>query len=217
MKENYQLILDKTLEKIKTADKKPTLLIHSCCAPCSSYVLEYLSKFFDITVFYYNPNISPAEEFEKRAKEQCRLIEEMLPDSGIKTVIADYDANEFFETVKGLENEPEGGERCKKCFALRLEKTAELAKKQNFDFFTTTLTISPHKNAQILNETGKEAALKYGVNYLFSDFKKKNGYRRSCELSEQYGLYRQNYCGCIFSKIEAQKRENEKLKTKSEE
>ena len=217
MNENYQLILDKTLEKIKTADKKPTLLIHSCCAPCSSYVLEYLSGFFDITVFYYNPNISPAEEFEKRAKEQCRLIEEMLPDSGIKTVIADYDANEFFETVKGLENEPEGGKRCKKCFALRLEKTAELAKKQNFDFFTTTLTISPHKNAQILNETGKEAALKYGVNYLFSDFKKKNGYRRSCELSEQYGLYRQNYCGCIFSKIEAQKRENEKLKTKSEE
>ena len=217
MKENYQLILDKTLEKIKTADKKPTLLIHSCCAPCSSYVLEYLSKFFDITVFYYNPNISPAEEFKKRAKEQCRLIEEMLPDSGIKTVIADYDANEFFETVKGLENEPEGGKRCKKCFALRLEKTAELAKEQNFDFFTTTLTISPHKNAQILNETGKEAALKYGVNYLFSDFKKKNGYRRSCELSEQYGLYRQNYCGCIFSKIEAQKRENEKLKTKSEE
>ncbi len=217
MKENYQLILDKTLEKIKTADKKPTLLIHSCCAPCSSYVLEYLSGFFDITVFYYNPNISPAEEFEKRAKEQCRLIEEMLPDSGIKTVIADYDANEFFDIVKGLENEPEGGERCKKCFALRLEKTAELAKKQNFDFFTTTLTISPHKNAQILNETGKEAALKYGVNYLFSDFKKKNGYRRSCELSEQYGLYRQNYCGCIFSKIEAQKRENEKLKTKSEE
>ena len=217
MKENYQLILDKTLEKIKTADKKPTLLIHSCCAPCSSYVLEYLSKFFDITVFYYNPNISPAEEFEKRAKEQCRLIEEMLPDSGIKTVIADYDANEFFETVKGLENEPEGGKRCKECFALRLEKTAELAKKQNFDFFTTTLTISPHKNAQILNETGKEAALKYGVNYLFSDFKKKNGYRRSCELSEQYGLYRQNYCGCIFSKIEAQKRENEKSQTKSEE
>ena len=217
MKENYQLILDKTLEKIKTADKKPTLLIHSCCAPCSSYVLEYLSGFFDITVFYYNPNISPAEEFEKRAKEQCRLIEEMLPDSGIKTVIADYDANEFFEIVKGLENEPEGGKRCKKCFALRLEKTAELAKEQNFDFFTTTLTISPHKNAQILNETGKEAALKYGVNYLFSDFKKKNGYRRSCELSEQYGLYRQNYCGCIFSKIEVQKRENEKLKTKSEE
>lgn len=210
MKENYQIILDKTIEKIIESGQKPRLLIHSCCAPCSSYVLEYLNQYFEITVFYYNPNISPQSEFEKRAKEQCRLIDEMLPDANIKTVIADYDANEFFDTVKGLETEPEGGGRCLKCFELRLEKTAQLAKEQGFDFFTTTLTISPHKNAQILNDVGGKMASKYGVDYLFSDFKKKNGYRRSCELSEKYGLYRQNYCGCVFSKIEAEKREKEK-------
>ena len=207
MKENFQLILDKTLEKIKTADKKPSLLIHSCCAPCSSYVLEYLNEYFDITVFYYNPNISPQSEFEKRVKEQIRLIKEMLPGSGIKTVIAEYDSARFFEEAKGLEDEPEGGKRCRKCFILRLEKTAETAKQNGFDFFTTTLTISPHKNAQILNEIGRQMAEKFGVDYLFSDFKKKNGYRRSCELSEKYKLYRQNYCGCVFSKTEAIKRE----------
>ena len=200
MKENFQLVLDKTLEKIKAMDKKPTLLIHSCCAPCSSYVLEYLNRYFDITVFYYNPNISPKSEFEKRANEQIRLIEQMLPDAGIKTVVADYDANEFFDKVKGLENEPEGGSRCAKCFFLRLKKTAEYAKKNGYDYFTTSLTISPLKNAHTLNLIGNEVAKEIGVNFLPSDFKKKNGYIRSIELSKEHGLYRQNYCGCVFSK-----------------
>lgn len=210
MKENYQIILDKTIENIKKNNIRPTLFLHSCCAPCSSYVLEYLSEYFDITIFYYNPNISPETEFIKRVREQERLVNTMPLKSEIKVIEGKYDSNRFFEIAKGLEKLKEGGERCFKCYRLRLEETALMAKEMGFDYFTTTLSISPHKNAQVLNQIGKELGEKYGVNYLFSDFKKKNGYKRSCVLSEVYGLYRQNYCGCIYSKLEAQEREKSK-------
>lgn len=206
MKENYQIILNKTIDMLKKNGIKPSLLLHSCCAPCSSYVLEYLSEYFSITIFYYNPNISPKEEFTKRVDEQKRLIAEMPLKSSIKFIEGKYEPQKFFTLAKGLENIPEGGERCFKCYALRLDETAKIAKSNGFDYFTTTLSISPHKNAQILNQTGTRLSEKYGVNYLFSDFKKRNGYKRSCELSETYGLYRQNYCGCIYSKNEAEKR-----------
>lgn len=201
--ENYQKRLDDTLNSL---NGKPTLLLHACCAPCSSYVLEYLSNYFDITLLFYNPNISPEAEYEFRCKELIRLVNEMLPQSGIKTVVCDYDSSPFYELAKGLENEPECGKRCKKCYFLRLEAAAEYAKKHEFDYFCTTLSISPHKNAEWLNEIGKELSNKYDVKYLYSDFKKKNGYKRSIELSREYELYRQDYCDCVYSKAEAQKR-----------
>lgn len=200
MKKNYQIELNKSIEKIKKDGIVPSLLLHSCCAPCSSYVLEYLTEYFDITIFYYNPNISPEEEFVKRVNEQKRLIREMPLKREVKFIEGTYEPNRFFELAKGLENIPEGGERCFKCYRLRLEEAAKAAKGGGFDYFTTTLSISPHKNAQVLNEIGAELSEKYGVQYLFSDFKKRNGYKRSCELSEVYGLYRQNYCGCVYSK-----------------
>ncbi len=206
MKENYQIILNKTIEEITSAHTVPSLLLHSCCAPCSSYVLEYLSEYFDITIFYYNPNISPEEEFFKRVNEQKRLINAMPLIHPVNFIEGTYEPNRFFELAKGLDSLPEGGERCFKCYRLRLEETAKLAKNSDFDYFTTTLSISPHKNAQALNQIGSELSKKYNVNYLFSDFKKRNGYKRSCELSEMYGLYRQNYCGCIYSKAEAENR-----------
>ena len=194
---NYQKKLDQLLEKFE--GEKPGLLQHSCCAPCSSYVLEYLSKYFRITVFYYNPNIDSKEEYEKRSKEQRRLVSEM--DLGdIKVITAAYTPKVFYETVKGYEKEPEGGARCYLCYQLRLNKTAELAAKEGFDYFTTTLTISPLKNAQWLNELGQKAEEKYGVSFLPSDFKKKGGYQRSIQLSKEYSLYRQNFCGCVFSR-----------------
>lgn len=199
MKINYQLETDKIIKNIPE-NSVPTLLLHSCCAPCSSYVIEYLSKFFAITVYYYNPNIDTDEEYKKRAAEQIRLIESMPFKNKVEYVIADYYPNEFYNKVKGLEREPEGGARCKECFYLRLENTAEYAKSHSFDYFTTTLTISPLKNSQLINEIGKGIAEKYDVKYLFSDFKKKSGYLRACQLSEKYGLYRQNFCGCVFSK-----------------
>ena len=207
MKENYQIILNKTIEEIQKSKKTPSLLLHSCCAPCSSYVLEYLSAYFDITIFYYNPNISPEEEFAKRVNEQKRLISEIPLKHNVKFIEGKYDCERFYEMAKGLEHLNEGGERCFKCYRLRLEETAKAAKDGGFDYFTTTLSISPHKNAQVLNAIGAELSNEYGIDYLFSDFKKKNGYKRSCELSEIYGLYRQNYCGCVYSKAEAAKRE----------
>lgn len=207
MKENYQIILNKTIEELQKSKKVPSLLLHSCCAPCSSYVLEYLSAYFEITIFYYNPNISPEEEFAKRVNEQKRLISKMPLRHSVKFIEGKYDCERFYEMAKGLEHIREGGERCFKCYRLRLEETAKAAKDGGFDYFTTTLSISPHKNAQVLNAIGAELSDEYGVDYLFSDFKKKNGYKRSCELSEIYGLYRQNYCGCIYSKAEAAKRE----------
>lgn len=199
-KVNYQKWLDKKTDEINKSGTVPTLLLHSCCAPCSSYVIEYLSKYFKITVYYYNPNISPKEEYHYRVSEQKRLIESMPVKNKVDFEEGDYIPDEFYRLCVGLENAPEGGERCERCFEMRLKRTAELASVKNFDYFTTTLTISPLKNAQMINDTGKRLAEKYGVEYLFSDFKKKEGYKRSIELSKKYGLYRQNYCGCIFSK-----------------
>jgi len=197
LKINYQLVLEKEIENNK--DRIPKLLLHSCCAPCSSYVLEYLSEFFEIAVFYYNPNIYPPEEYFKREEEQKRFIEKIPAKNPIHFIAGEFEEEKFYETVKGMENEPEGGQRCFACYALRLEKTAQEAQKGGFDYFTTTLSISPHKNAQELNRIGDEIAAEYGVKYLFSDFKKKGGYKRSCELSAEYGMYRQDYCGCIYS------------------
>ena len=195
---NYQKELDKITEKI--GEKKPKLFLHSCCAPCSSYVLEYLTKYFDITLFYFNPNISPEEEYIKRVNEVKRLVAEMPCCKDVKVIEGRYDSREFFEYVKGLENEREGGARCIKCFELRLEETAKLAKENGEDYFCTTLTISPLKNVENLNAVGRKMAEKYGVKWLPSDFKKREGYKRSIELSAEYNLFRQNYCGCIFSK-----------------
>lgn len=197
MKINYQIILDKEIQALD--GRRPSLLLHSCCGPCSTYVLEYLSQYFNITVFYYNPNIYPPEEFEKRTVEQKKLIEKMFSDNSVGFVEGQYDDDRFYETVKGLEDVPEGGERCFKCYRLRLEETAKKAQEGDFEYFTTTLSISPHKNAQKLNEIGEAVAKEYGLKYLLSDFKKKNGYKRSCELSAQYEIYRQDYCGCVFS------------------
>ncbi|MBE7043417.1 MAG: epoxyqueuosine reductase QueH [Ruminococcaceae bacterium] len=198
MKRNYQKELEGILEGI--LESPPSLLLHSCCAPCSSYVLEYLSQFFRITVLFYNPNMDSEEEFLLRSKEQIRLIEEMKTKNVVECVIVPYEAKAFYDVVKGLEKEPEGGRRCEKCFALRLRKTAEYAARNQFDWFTTTLTISPLKNAPLLNEIGEQMGKEYGVSFLPSDFKKKGGYLRSTQLSREYGLYRQDYCGCVFSK-----------------
>ena len=201
-KRNYQKELDKLTGSMERTGEQKSLLLHSCCGPCSSYVIEYLSKFFDITVYYYNPNIEPEEEYLFRLEEQKRLVREM-PDIRVSRVIAgEYEPDVFHEKISGLEAEPEGGKRCYECFRLRLEKTAELASRKGFDLFTTTLTVSPYKNAEVLNALGEEIADRYGVPFLNSDFKKKNGYQRSIELSRQYGLYRQNYCGCIYSRRE---------------
>ena len=195
---NYQKELDKIIDENK--DRKPTLLLHSCCAPCSSYVLEYLNRYFDITVFYFNPNISPEEEYTKRVNEVKRLIAEMPADGKIKFIEGGYEPQKFFNCAKGLEDAPEGGARCLKCFELRLGEAARAAREMNFDYVCTTLTISPLKNADNLNRIGAEQAQRYGVRWLPSDFKKKNGYKRSIELSNEYNLFRQNYCGCVFSK-----------------
>lgn len=196
---NYQIILDETIKKIKESNKKPKLLLHVCCAPCSSYVLEYLNELFDITVFYYNPNISSFDEYNKRLNEEKRFVKEYPFKNKIVVVNGDYDNDIFEETIKGLENEKEGGARCFKCYRLRLMESAKYAKENGFDYFTTTLTISPYKNSQVLNEIGRELSQIYGIEYLYSDFKKKNGYKRSIELSHQYNLYRQDYCGCVYS------------------
>lgn len=203
---NYQKELEKLLDTLQREARVPRLLLHSCCAPCSSYVLEYLSEYFEITVFYYNPNIYPSTEYEKRVEEQKLLIEKLKTKHPVSMLAGPYDKELFYEMAIGLEEMPEGGSRCFSCYELRLRKTAEMAKKGGFDYFTTTLSISPLKNAAKLNEIGGTLGEEYGVNYLFSDFKKKNGYKRSTELSKIYGLYRQDYCGCEFSYQEAEKR-----------
>lgn len=197
---NYQKELDHIIDKIGAAGGcAPTLFLHSCCAPCSSYVLEYLSAFFRITVFYYNPNIYPAEEYEKRVEEQKNLIERLPSVYPIEFVEGAYDKERFYEMARGLEQVSEGGERCFRCYELRLRETARLAAERGFDYFTTTLTISPLKNAAKLNEIGGLLGEEYQTVWLPSDFKKKNGYKRSIELSKEYNLYRQDYCGCVFS------------------
>ncbi len=205
MAENYKRIMDAEIEKIKASGCRPRLLLHACCAPCSSAVLQELSETFDITLFFYNPNISPREEFDFRLDELKRLIG-CMGLAEIEIIAPTYDNSEFENVVTGMENLPEGGARCKKCFWLRLEKSVSFAKENGFDYVTTTLSISPHKNAGWLNEIGLELSKKYGTKYLCSDFKKGEGYKRSCKLSAQYNLYRQNFCGCIYSKKEAEKR-----------
>ena len=195
-----------TEEQARTEVQPPTLLLHSCCAPCSSYVMEYLCQFFRITVFYYNPNISSSVEYQKRLQEEKRLIDAYNKEGKgyfISIIDGEYEPGRFLEQVKGLEHCKEGGERCFKCFELRLWETAKLAKEKHFDYFATTLTISPLKNAQKINEIGEKIAQTEGICWLPSDFKKKNGYKRSIELSKEYDLYRQNYCGCSFSKEES--------------
>lgn len=208
MPENYQLWLDRELSRLSAAGIRPRLLLHSCCAPCSSYVLEYLSRHFAITVFYYDPNISPAEEFYRRSAEQQRLIRKMPLSSPVEFVEGRYEPERFFAIAAGHETDPEGGARCLACYRLRLTETAALAAAQGFAYFTTTLSISPLKNAAALNAIGRELAAEYGVPYLFSDFKKRDGYKRSCALSREYDLYRQNYCGCVFSARAAQEKED---------
>ena len=202
---NYQKELDKLIQELEAQGRVPRLLLHSCCAPCSSYVLEYLSNYFSITVFYYNPNIYPPEEFGKRVEEQQRLIGELPAKHPVSFLEGPYEPERFYDMARGLEALPEGGERCFRCYRLRLEEAAQMARAGGFDYFTTTLSISPLKNAQKLNEIGAYLAEEYKVPYLFSDFKKKNGYKRSTELSAQYGLYRQDYCGCVFSLRERKK------------
>lgn len=197
---NYQKELDKTITRLQAEGRVPTLLLHACCAPCSSYVLEYLSQYFEITVLYYNPNISPRSEYDTRAEELKRLISEMEFIHPVKLMVGEYEPEKFYTMAKGMENLPEGGERCFKCYHQRLLYTAQLARAGGFDYFTTTLSISPLKNAAKLNEIGQELSKECGVEYLLSDFKKKNGYKRSVELSNQHNLYRQNYCGCVFSR-----------------
>ncbi len=199
MKQNYSILCDEIIKNLNTT---PNLLLHSCCAPCSSYVISYLSDYFNITVLYYNPNISPKEEYEIRKKEQIRLIDELKTKNKVSFIDCDYDNETYEKQIKGLEQEKEGGKRCYKCFLLRLEKTASLAHEYNYDFFTTTLSVSPYKNSYVLNDIGNMLEKKYNVKWLYSDFKKKDGYKKSIELSKKYNLYRQNYCGCIYSKKE---------------
>ncbi len=199
---NYNLECEKILDTIDL-DHKPTLLLHSCCAPCSSAVLERISKYFSITILFYNPNITDYEEYLKRKEELKRLIKDV--NYQIEIMDCDYEKEKFIEMALGLEDKKEGDIRCYKCYKLRLEKTAIVAKENNFDYFTTTLSISPYKNSNWLNEIGEELATKYNINYLYADFKKKNGYKRSIELSNIYHLYRQDYCGCIYSKVERDK------------
>ncbi|MGN1418064.1 MAG: epoxyqueuosine reductase QueH [Acutalibacteraceae bacterium] len=201
--QNYQKELEKIIEDNQKSGATPSLLLHSCCAPCSSACLELLSRFFSVTVLYYNPNIYPESEYFHRVNEQKRLISALPAKNKIGFIEESFDPQEFYSAVKGFENEKEGGERCFLCYRLRLEKTAETAKENGFDYFTTTLTISPLKSAQKINEIGQEIAKKYSVKFLPSDFKKKNGFKRSIELSKEYNLYRQNYCGCVFSQRQA--------------
>lgn len=199
MKTNYSKVTEQIFDEIKDKQPKSKLLLQSCCGPCSSYVLTYLTKHFDIYVYYYNPNIYPEQEYFKRLDTQKQLLDELPHDNVVNLVDCNYDHDEFLSVAKGFENEKEGGARCAKCFMLRLEKTAQKAKQLGCDYFGTTLTVSPHKNAEVINNIGLQLQQKYGVKFLVSDFKKKEGYKQSIQLSKQYGLYRQEYCGCEFA------------------
>lgn len=202
-KKNYQLVLDSILNDISKYKNKPKLLLHVCCGPCSSYVLEYLSNFFEITILFYNPNIYPKEEYIRRKEELEKFIKLVYPN--MKYVILDYDEKEFYDAVRGYEHLGEKSERCFKCYNLRLEKAAKFAKDNNYDYFTTSLSISPHKVSSKINELGEELEKTYNIKYLYADFKKRNGYKRSIEISKEYGMYRQEYCGCVYSKMEMEK------------
>ena len=199
MKENYS---DKCEEILNSLKEKKKILLHSCCGPCSSYVITYLTKYFDITIFYYNPNIYPYEEYLKRKEEQKKVIKELNKASinNINIIDCDYDNNLYEKKIKGLEKEPERGKRCEICYKLRMEKTAILAIENNYDYFCTTLSVSPYKNVYLINQIGETLEKKYKIKWLYSDFKKKDGYKKSIELSKKYNLYRQDYCGCIYSK-----------------
>lgn len=196
---NYQLILDKTLEEISKSNTTPSLLLHSCCGPCSSYCIEYLSNYFNITILYYNPNIEK-EEFERRYIEQCRFVEEFNTKNPVKVIRGRYNDEDYYKLIAGHEMDEEGGERCTICYRMRLEESAKYASENNFDYFTTTLSISPMKDANRLNSIGAELSEIYKVKYLYSDFKKRNGYLRSVQLSKEHSMYRQDYCGCVYSK-----------------
>lgn len=202
---NYQLELDRVIEQLQKEKKVPELLMHSCCAPCSSYCLSYLSQYFRITVFYYNPNISPEEEYKKRVEEQKRLLETLPVIHRVSFIQGEYEPERFREIARGKESLPEGGSRCFSCYELRQREAARYAAEHRFDYFTTTLSVSPHKNARKLNEIGIRLAEEYQIPYLVSDFKKKGGYLKSIELSKEYDLYRQDYCGCIYSRAEREK------------
>lgn len=202
MNKNYQKELDQIINSIQLEGSTPSLLLHSCCAPCSSYVLEYLSRYFKITVYYYNPNLDSEKEYKKRAEEQKNFIRRFPAVNPIDFIEDAFEQEIFYKMAEGLEHVPEGGERCFRCYRLRLRKTAALAEQLGMDYFCTTLSVSPLKNAERLNEIGLSLAKEYKVDYLVSDFKKKNGYQRSVELSKEYKMYRQDYCGCIYSKRE---------------
>lgn len=204
---NFQLELDAVLKELSQRGEVPHLMLHSCCGPCSTYVLEYLSSYFRITVFYYNPNISPREEYEYRLAEEKRFIRQFRGRYPIDLIDGDYNPAAFDKLAQGMEEEPEGGARCPICYHFRLEKTAALAREMNCDWFCTTLSVSPYKNARHINRIGLELGQKYGVRFLPSDFKKRNGYKRSIELSHEYALYRQDYCGCRFSLEQKNKEE----------
>ena len=204
---NYNKEMENILESLKKENKIPKLLLHSCCAPCSSHVISVLTDYFDITILYYNPNIEPFEEYEKRKQEEIRFIEQYPNKNKLDIIDCDYDNILFKKMSEGLEQEKEGGARCVKCYHLRLDKTASMASELNYDYFATTLTVSPLKNSEKLNTIGKFLENKYNIKYLVSDFKKKEGYKHSIELAKEYDLYRQDYCGCIYSK---QQRELEK-------
>ena len=197
MKENYSIMCEDILNNL---NGKKKLLLHSCCGPCSSYVISYLTNYFDITILYYNPNIYPYDEYLKRKEEQIKLIKEIDKSNNVAILDCDYDNENYEELIKGLEKEPERGKRCYVCYRMRMEKTAETASENNYDYFCTTLSVSPYKNAEWINEYGKELENKYNIKWLYSDFKKKDGYKKSILLSQKYNLYRQNYCGCVYSK-----------------
>lgn len=205
---NYQKKMEEIIKRHEKAEEVPTLLLHSCCGPCSTYVLEYLSKYFRISLVYYNPNIYPEKEYYFREAEQRALIDKMDTKYPIDFIASDYKPEDYYEAVKGHEKDREGGERCLLCYSLRFREAARICKEKNFDYFTTTLSISPHKNSQVLNKLGEQIAEEYGVKYLYSDFKKKNGFKRSVELTCDYNMYRQDYCGCVFSLKEARERLN---------
>ena len=197
---NYNNKMEEIIAIEQEKNNIPSILLHSCCAPCSSHVISTLTPYFNITILYYNPNIEPYEEYLKRKEEEIRFLKEYPNINKLDIIDCDYDNDKFKTMSKGLEDAPEGGARCFKCYRLRLEKTAEIAKEKGYDYFGTTLTVSPYKNSSKLNEIGEELEKEYNVKYLYSDFKKKNGYKHSIELSKEYNLYRQDYCGCVFSK-----------------
>ncbi len=205
---NYQYFLDKLLDDIKNKDYRPKLLLHACCAPCSSYVLEYLNEFFDITIYYYNPNIYPSTEYQRRVNELKNFIKIFNSKNNINFIEENYNPEDYYNNINGTENLGERSIRCYNCYEFRMEKAAKFAEKNNYEYFTTTLSISPYKNSNWINEIGKTLEEKYNIKYLYSDFKKKNGYKRSLELSKQYNLYRQDYCGCIYSKKERENKIN---------